>query len=146
MAKQLNVQQVKKLGVTSKLERSTADQSPYDEKTAAYCQKHNESSLKADEVKLEIEGLKEVVEKWKNKYRILKQTVSNFKREIKTAGDYIPNEIRTYIIYLKHDNMLFDSETIYLAFLINTLSVKNRENCNILTCCMTGLYPDNNVT
>ena len=31
----------------------------------------------ADEVKLEIEGLKEVVEKWKNKYRILKQTVSN---------------------------------------------------------------------
>ena len=84
MAKQLNVQQVKKLTVICKLERSTADQSPYDEKMAACGQNHNESNFKVDEVRLEIEGLKDVVEKWKNKYRILKRTDSNIQREIKT--------------------------------------------------------------
>ena len=84
VAKQLNEQQVKKLAVISKLDRSTADQSHYDEKMTACSQNHNESSFKVDEVRLEIEGLKAVSEKWKNKYRILKRTVSYIQREIKT--------------------------------------------------------------
>ena len=58
--------------------------SPYDQKMAACGQNHNESSFKVDEVRLEIERLKDVVKKWKNKYRILKRTVSNIQREIKT--------------------------------------------------------------
>ena len=93
VAKQLNVQQVKKLAMISKLERSIADQSPYDEKMAACGQNHNERSFKVDEVRLEIERLKDVVKKWKNKYRILKRTVSNIQRKSRQSGDCIPNNI-----------------------------------------------------
>ena len=61
--KYLNVQQVNKPVLTSRLEGSTADKSPYDAKSVAYCQNDNESSFKADEVRLEIERLKEIVER-----------------------------------------------------------------------------------
>ena len=63
MAKHLNVQQVNTLVSISKLERSTTDQSPYHAKTVAYGQNDNESSFKADEVRLEIESIKNIVEK-----------------------------------------------------------------------------------
>ena len=94
MTKHLNVQQVNKLMSTSKLERSTADQSPYDAKMVAYGQNDNESSFKADEVILEIERLKEIVEKWKNKYRILEQTVSIliFREKSSQSGNHRPKK------------------------------------------------------
>ena len=81
--KYLNVQQVNKPVSTSRLKRSTADQSPYDAKSVAYCQNDNESSFKADEVRLEIERLKEIVEKWKNKYRSLNCFYTHIQRENK---------------------------------------------------------------
>ena len=93
VAKQLNVQQVKKLAVISKLERSTADQSPYDEKIAAFGQNHNESSFKVDEERLEILRLKDVVEKWKNKNRILNELFVTFRETSRQSGDHIPNSI-----------------------------------------------------
>ena len=65
MTKHLIVQQVNKLVSISKFERSTADELPYDAKMVAYGQTDNESTFKVDEVRLEIERLKEIVEKWK---------------------------------------------------------------------------------
>ena len=46
VTKHLKLQQVNRLVSTSKLERSTADQSPYDAKTVAYSQNDNERSFK----------------------------------------------------------------------------------------------------
>ena len=87
VSKQLKVEHVKKLGAISKLERSTADQPLQDEKTVAYGQyfNYNESSSKEYEVILETERLKEAVEKWKDRYRCLEQTISSIKKELRSV-------------------------------------------------------------
>ena len=154
MTKHLIVQQVNKLVSTPKFSRSTADELLYDAKMAAYGQNDNESSFKADGVRLEIERLKETVEKWKantgfqNKLFLYLHSENNQANQGITDLRHLRREglgkelLRTYIIYLKHDKMLFDSEKFYLA----VLSFKKGEKCNILVCCATGFYPDNNVT